>query len=118
MNLKFTIFTILIVTGISVGQILFKKTSDAVTDGNLVFSLFSSATFWVAISLYGICTILWILTLKYVPLSIAYSLFALSFIIVPTLSFFILSEPVSWRIYAGGALILMGVTVIFTSPSS
>ncbi|MDD9905760.1 MAG: EamA family transporter [Rhodospirillaceae bacterium] len=118
MNLKFTIFIIMIVAGISAGQILFKKTSDAVAEGNLIVSLLSSVTFWVAITLYGVCTLLWIFALKHVPLSIAYSLFSLSFIIVPTLSYFILNEPVTWRIYAGGAFILLGVTVIFTSPTT
>ena len=45
------------------------------------------------------------------PLSLAYPLFSLAFIVTPVAAYFILGEPLTWRIFAGGVVILIGVLI-------
>jgi drug/metabolite transporter (DMT)-like permease len=112
MSFKHFAMLIGIVSGISIGQILFKKTANNLNSMNSVYAMFFDPWFWSGLTVYGICTILWISILRFVPLSISYSIFALSFVIVPTLAFFLLKEPITWRIYVGGILILSGILFI------
>lgn len=112
MTFKTMSMLVAVVFGISVGQILFKKTADSMSKADSFYVIFFAPSLWIALVIYGTCTLLWIIILRIVPLSVAYSVFSLSFLIVPTLAYLFLNEPVSWRVYAGGVLILSGIFFI------
>ena len=106
-----TAITILCVVGISLGQMLFKKAALAI----------SSATHWqqwafngwliAALALYGITTLAWVWVLRHAPLHLAYPFMGLAFLIVPTLGWLFLGEPIHVSTLIGGALILAGIAV-------
>jgi len=64
-----------------------------------------------ALVIYGCATLAWVYILQQVPLSIAYPLFALSFLFVPLLSTIIFHEPFTPKMLAGSAAIILGVYV-------
>jgi len=82
------------------------------SDDDSFYVMFFDPLLWIAVVIYGTCTLLWIIILRIVPLSVAYSVFSLSFLIVPTLAHLFPNEPVSWRVYAGGVLILSEILFI------
>lgn len=99
----------LVVGGIAFGQILFKISSRGMAAGeSLVKSLINPYLFG-ALILYGGCTVLWVYLLRDIDLARAYPVFALSFLIVPILSWALLGEGFSKFSLYGGALILAGV---------
>jgi undecaprenyl phosphate-alpha-L-ara4N flippase subunit ArnE len=49
--------------------------------------------------------------LRTVPLSAAYAIFALAFLIVPILAHFVLDEPLSPNVLIGGAVIVAGIFI-------
>lgn len=99
---------------ISSGQILFKLTSAKTGGLNVqdLISLASSPTLLVALTLYGLGTLIWIFTLKSVPLTLAYSFMALTFCFVPLLAALFLGEALTLRYAAGAALIIGGMVII------
>ena len=68
-----------------------------------------------ALALYGITTLGWVWILRHAPLHMAYPFMGLAFLIVPTLAWTFLGEPLHWRTLAGGALIMAGVALASTS---
>lgn len=99
---------------ISSGQILFKLTSAKTGGLNLqdLVSLVSSPTLLIALALYGLGTVIWIFTLKSVPLTLAYSFMALTFCFVPVLAALFLGEALTLRYAAGAVLIIGGMLLI------
>ena len=94
MPLSLGVFTLLCVLGISIGQLLFKKAAAALPE---------------TLSLMGLLLNGWIL--KHAPLHVAYPFMGLAFLIVPTLAWAFLGEPLHWRTLVGGALIVAGVAL-------
>ncbi len=111
MILKNFIFPLLVVLMLTVGQIGFKLVAAKMQDG------YSLQAFWNAkfelagvLFLYGVATLLWIYVLSYMPLSQAFSFYAVVFVIVPILSFALFGEDVfNWRYIIGTCLIITGV---------
>ena len=107
LQLTFILFTVFL---LSVGQVLFKMAS-----GNIVLSpsgflaSLLSANFFIALVVYMIATMLWLISLKEVPLRVAYPFAALAFFIVPSLGYFFLGEAVSRNTYIGACIIAVGV---------
>lgn len=99
---------------ISAGQILFKLTSAKTgkVDAHGLLSLFLSPTLLTALFVYGIGTVIWIFTIKTVPLTIAYSFMALTFCLVPLLAAVFLGEAVTLRYATGAVLIISGMIII------
>ena len=97
---------------LSVGQILFKLASASLslTPGEWLASFFSLKLI-IALVVYGVATVMWVIALKEVPLRLAYPFVALAFFIVPTLAHFILGEPLNWNTYVGAFIIAIGVYV-------
>lgn len=96
------------------GQLLFKAGSKSISFESpmlLVQSLVSSPIILTAISVYGLTILLWILALQTLPLSTAYPITALAFIVVPVLSHFTFNEPYSFNQLLGGALIFLGIVI-------
>lgn len=106
------------VVGISVGQLLLKRAAvnlgNAEAIGFWFLGLRMNIYLFLGISLLGASTLMWMSVLRHVPLSLAYPIMALAFVLVPLLSFAFLGEPLDWKILAGGALIGLGLIVIYS----
>ena len=96
---------------IAAGQVLFKLASRGVGDVGLasLLSLATNGYLIAALIIYGAGTIIWIYLLRSVPLSFAYAFMALTFVLVPILSFLLLGESITVRQIAGAALIICGL---------
>jgi undecaprenyl phosphate-alpha-L-ara4N flippase subunit ArnE len=107
------LFTLLCVALIAIGQVLFKiaaTRSQAAVDVPAL-ERWVNLPLLAALTIYCVATLLWIWVLRYVSLNVAYPLFALAFILVPVLAYFLLDEPLSIRHFIGGALIILGVGI-------
>ncbi len=96
------------------GQICFKYTAMGLEVNSfkqLLQSLVVSVFFWLAIVLYAVATILWIIILESMPLSKALPFSALSFVVVPLISRFLFNEFFYWYYWIGILLILSGIWV-------
>ncbi|HEY8311039.1 MAG TPA: hypothetical protein VIG47_10815, partial [Gemmatimonadaceae bacterium] len=100
------------VFAICIGQLLFKRVSMEIQvagtwiDGKVL--LYAG----IAFAVYASATLLWIHVLRFVDLSRAYPLMALSFVIVPVASTWLYGDRLSIAYLAGAVLICMGVVVI------
>jgi drug/metabolite transporter (DMT)-like permease len=106
--------TLICVALLAIGQLLFKVAAmQWRVDGWTLASVrsFLSGSMLVALFIYAIATILWVYVLRSAPLSIAYPLFSLAFIVTPLAAYLFLGEPLSWRIVGGGIVILVGVLI-------
>jgi undecaprenyl phosphate-alpha-L-ara4N flippase subunit ArnE len=72
---------------------------------------FLSPLMIAALALYAVATVLWVFVLRTVPLSAAYMVFALAFLIVPVLAHFVLDEPLTPKVLIGGAVIVAGIFI-------
>lgn len=105
------ISAILVVTALlSAGQVLFKY---AARDLNFTRpATFVSLPLIVALVLYAVATVSWLLVLTKVPLNIAFPFYGLVFLLVPLLSWAILKEPLSAPTIVGSVIIAVGVVVV------
>jgi drug/metabolite transporter (DMT)-like permease len=71
--------------------------------------------FFLALTLYGLGTLLWIVILVDVPLTRAYPFMALAFALVPVGAHFIYRETVQPSYWLGIAFLLIGMYIISTS---
>ncbi|MBU1351290.1 MAG: hypothetical protein KKB95_05295 [Gammaproteobacteria bacterium] len=115
MSTTLTFATLLCVLGISMGQLLFKKAAAALPAVVSLPALLQNGWLIAALALYGITTLGWVWILRHAPLHMAYPFMGLAFLIVPTLAWTFLGEPLHWRTLAGGALIMAGVALASTS---
>lgn len=105
----------IVIVLMALGQLMFKRVGSdlgAVTglsDGSLRNS--TVLVFVAALVLYFGATILWILVLRDLPLSKAYPVMALTYLLVPLGSRFYLGEPLSSDQLLGLALIVGGVAL-------
>lgn len=111
MTIQLSIFTLLCVVCISIGQLLFKKAAQAMPAEPQVFGLLLNGWLIAALTLYGLTTIGWVWILRHAPLHLAYPFMGLAFLFVPLLAWLFLGEPLHWRTLTGGALIIAGVVV-------
>ena len=112
MSLYQLAFIFLTVLALSAGQILFKLAASSfeISVTGLINSL-SNIKLIVALAVYFLATIMWLLVLKSTPLRVAYPFIALAFFIVPILSHFLIGENLNWNTFAGAILIAIGVWV-------
>lgn len=99
----------LCVLGLSTGQILFKKSANILQTLDAPWKLLLEIPFLLGLAVYGITTLGWVWAIQNVPLSRAYMVMALAFIIVPTLSYFIFDEPLNLQFGLGVLFIVIGV---------
>jgi len=114
MTARSLLLTLTCVLLIAVGQLLFKSAAgEWRIDGWSWNSLrgFLSPVMLIALFIYAAATLLWVFVLRTVPLSSAYALFSLAFLIVPILARVFLGEPISVNTLAGGAVIVVGVII-------
>jgi len=94
------------------GQVLFKHSalsSPPLNTLSALLSLLRIPSFWAAVVLYGLGTLLWIFLLQQVSLSRAYPFVALGFVIVPLAGQFLFSEYVPKMYWLGVLLIICGI---------
>ncbi len=106
---------LLVVAGMTAGQILFKLAALAMARGEggaFILWRFVNPYFLSALAIYMGTTFLWVWVLRTVPLNLAYPFMALAFFLVPLLSSFFLGEPFGMRHLLGNLLIFSGIVVI------
>ena len=103
MNLILSLSTIFCVVCISIGQLLFKKAAAAIPAQPHITDWVLNGWLMASLALYALTTIGWVWILRNVPLHLAYPFMGLAFLIVPTLAWAFLGEPLHWRTLAGGA---------------
>ena len=100
---------------LAVGQALFKKSALAVKKQPAtsfdISILLLTPSFWLALLLYGMATLLWIYLLQTVPLSRAYPFAALGFVIVPCLAVLLFGEKLNGYYLIGALFVMVGVTI-------
>lgn len=106
------------VVGISAGQLLLKLAAIQLQQGTawgVDVAGFRLTPYLVAgIGVLGASTLVWLAVLRTVPLSHAYPIMALAFVVVPALSYFVLGEPLSLKLGVGSLLIAAGLVVIYS----
>ena len=107
--------TIICVLCISIGQLLFKKAAATLPGALSVPALLGNGWLIASLILYTLTTFGWVWILRHAPLHLAYPFMGLAFLIVPTLAWLFLGEPLHWRTLAGGALIMAGVALASAS---
>jgi undecaprenyl phosphate-alpha-L-ara4N flippase subunit ArnE len=109
LQLLLILFTVFL---LSAGQILFKLASeDIILTSAGIFPSLMSLKLVIAFAVYAVATLLWLISLKGVPLRVAYPFAAMAFFIVPTLAHFFLGETLGWNTYVGAGIIALGVVV-------
>jgi drug/metabolite transporter (DMT)-like permease len=106
-------FALLCVLGIACGQILFKLSANELTSGNILMNVKAFSYFFIAIIIYGLTSIGWVLILKKIELGRIYPFMALAFIFVPLGSYLFLGERFQPHYYIGIALIVAGIIISY-----
>ncbi|MCA0310053.1 MAG: hypothetical protein LCH72_05115 [Proteobacteria bacterium] len=114
MNLNLSLQTLACVICISLGQLLFKKAAAALPAQPGMWDWLTNTWLIASLALYGLATLGWVGILRHAPLHLAYPFMGLAFLIVPTLAWAFLGEPLHWKTLAGGALIMAGVALAST----
>lgn len=76
------------------------------------WSFFFSPLFLLGLALFGIGTILWIYVLSKLPLSIAYPLQSLAYVLGIIIAYFFLHEHIPLNRWLGAAIIFVGITIL------
>ena len=98
----------------AVGQILFKMSADRIREStdHLIFSYVQSPHIWGALAFYFSASIAWVWVLQWTPISVAYPVMSLVFVIVPLAGIFLFNETQGIQFFCGVALICAGVCLI------
>jgi drug/metabolite transporter (DMT)-like permease len=103
------------------GQFLWKygmmKTTFQLNPLSIIKLLFSPFIF-SGLVLYGVATILWLFILSRVPLSIAYPVQSIAYVLAVFGAYFIFHEPLSPAKIIGVILIILGVSLIGISANT
>lgn len=104
------LFLVLCVAGNCVGQVCLKYGVSNIEQNMTILGYFNPFIF-LGLFIYGSSFILWLFILKTVPLTIAFSFLAMSFIIVPVLSHRIFDEPYHLGVAVGSIFIFVGIAL-------
>jgi multidrug transporter EmrE-like cation transporter len=118
------ILAILLVTSVSLavaGQLTLKSAMEKV--GRIgsaevsnpvatVKKVASEPLLWVGLTLFGISAVFWLVVLSHVPLSVAYPVVGLSYILIVAFSRFVLHESVPMMRWLGVLVVAVGIGVI------
>jgi multidrug transporter EmrE-like cation transporter len=67
---------------------------------------------WIGLFLFGISAIFWLVVLSRVPLSVAYPIVGISYILIVLLGRFVLNEPVPALRWLGVLVVAAGIAII------
>jgi drug/metabolite transporter (DMT)-like permease len=79
------------------------------------FDLLAVPSLWFALSAYGLSVIVWIVGLSRVPVSQAYPLLSLGYVLNIGLAWWLLDEPPNTQRVLGIAVIVVGVVLVARS---
>ena len=115
--MNYVALAIVVVTNVA-GQLLFKLAADRVKDEanpiSMAIRLLNVPAMWAALVFYAVTTLAWVWVLRVMPLSVAYAVVALVFVLVPALAAWLYKEPITWQLVAGAALIMVGIVLVQT----
>lgn len=100
------------------GQLMFKAAARGLPSFaelgvvRLVLTMFATPMILAGFACFFVSSVLWIIALRSVPLSVAYPMVALSYVIIFLGSHFLFAEPLGWRLWLGGLLIVSGIVLI------
>lgn len=100
------------------GQLLLKAGMDRVGElnvgqiGSLVGQIFTTWQLILGLVAFGASSLFWLVTLSRVPLSTAYPIVSLSYVLILSLSWLLLGERPSLTVWLGALLIMGGVSLI------
>ncbi|MCD6282532.1 hypothetical protein J7J84_02855 [bacterium] len=75
-------------------------------------TVFTTPSVLGAFAFFAVSALLWIVALREAPLTVAYPMVALSYIIIFAGAYFLFAEPITWTKIAGAALIVAGIIII------
>ncbi len=78
-------------------------------------TLLSTPVFWAALAAYGLSVIVWVIGLSRVPVSQAYPLLSLGYVLTALGAWAMLGETLSMQRIAGIAVIIVGVYLVSRS---
>ncbi len=93
---------------LSVGQLSAALSGRVIASGGSAFNLFTATTY-LFLALRGLS---WVLIVRRFPLSRAYPVMSLGYVVVPLVAALFLGERLEWRTLVGMALISTGVAVV------
>jgi len=103
---------VLVVFLLSCGQVLFKLAAGELpVNGKIGMATFANIKLICALVIYAVATLAWVMILRDVPLRIAYSFVAMTFMIVPIIGYFVLHEDIKLNTALGAAVIMLGVYI-------
>jgi drug/metabolite transporter (DMT)-like permease len=73
---------------------------------------------WVGLTLFGVSALFWLVVLSRVPLSVAYPIVGLSYVIVVALSRYMLHEHIPTLRWVGAVVVAIGIAIIGVSSKS
>lgn len=100
---------------LSGGQVLFKQVANAThgeSGARWLLALAAHPLMWLAVMLYGGATLLWVNILQTLPLSRAYPVMALAFLLVPLAGVVFFGERLDAKYLLGVALIMGGIVLV------
>ncbi len=100
---------------LAAGQISFKLAAETLPEtGKLQGMMRWPALGWLALALgiYAVATLLWVLALSETPLSRAYPFMLVSFTLVPLAAALLFGENIGWNYVLGMALVLAGLGLV------
>jgi drug/metabolite transporter (DMT)-like permease len=103
------------VLGLTVGQVLFKSSANAMNQGGTIFDPAGLTILAVALGVYGVTTLAWVWVLRQAELGQVYPLMALAFVLVPIGSHFIFGEDLPPQYFIGTALMVVGLAIALRS---
>ena len=71
-----------------------------------------SSAFWLSLAAYGLSVVVWIVGLSRLPVSQAYPVLSIGYIIAALLAWIVLGETISLERWAGIGLIIAGVFLV------
>jgi drug/metabolite transporter (DMT)-like permease len=108
----------------TVGQLLLKYVMKGIgplglaelgSPARIIAALLMNPLFLLAAGLYALGFLIWLIVLSKLDLSLAYPILALSYFLVPLLSWLLFGEQISLGRWLGIVIICVGVVVVGTS---
>lgn len=78
----------------------------------LVGTILTSWKLLLGLAAFGMSALFWLVTLSRVPLSTAYPIVSLSYVLILGFGTLVLGERPGWVVWSGAGLIMMGVSLI------
>lgn len=118
------ILAVLLVTSVSLavaGQITLKKamekvgrigTAEVSAPIETVKKVAAEPLLWIGLFLFGVSAVFWLVVLSHVPLSVAYPVVGLSYVLIVGLSRFVLHESVPTMRWLGVLVVAIGIGIV------